>query len=228
MLMDFIFGKKEESNLNQRSQALNDLLLDELMKQYQQGPNPLPTYTAMAPDLAYSAPNTLLASLGMEQVARPDLPTTEIGGRTVYSSEALQKAMEEKFAAENPELYARLKREMNQRMNPAPAYHNTSYMERNTDRDDGDPLERHYSIFPDERPRTGPYADPNKPSGITYSGDYPTMGSMPAIRGYTTPDLGPVGNFVDDLKSAGRGIARDVGKIASSGGIIGSLFGGGR
>ena len=118
MLMDFIFGKPAESNLNQRSQELNDLLLDEILKMYQQGPNPLPTYTAMAPDVAYSGPNTLLASLGMEGVARPDLPTTEIGGRTVYSSEALQKAMEEKFAAENPELYARLKNQVAAKMNP--------------------------------------------------------------------------------------------------------------
>ena len=134
--MDFIFGKKEESNLNQRSQALNDLLLDEILKQYQQGPNPLPTYTAMAPDLAYSAPNTLLASLGLGQVARPDLPTTEIGGRTVYSSAALQKAMEEKFAAENPELYARLKREMQERLNPAPVAVATASQASNDD-DDG-------------------------------------------------------------------------------------------
>ena len=160
--MDFIFGKKEESNLNQRSQALNDLLLDELMKQYQQGPNPLPTYTAMAPDLAYSAPNTLLASLGMEQVARPDLPTTEIGGRTVYSSEALQKAMEEKFAAENPELYARLKREMEQRMNPAPVASPVAQSSSDND-DDVDPFERHYQLFPHTRPTSGPYAsNPNR------------------------------------------------------------------
>lgn len=116
--MDFIFGKPAESNLNQKSQELNDLLLDEILRQYQQGPNPMPTYTAMAPDIAYSAPNTLLASLGLEQVARPDLPTTEIGGRTVYSSAALQKAMEDKFAAENPELYARLKRQVEARLNP--------------------------------------------------------------------------------------------------------------
>lgn len=118
MLMDFIFGKKEEKNLNQRSQALNDLLLDELMKLYQQGPNPLPTYTAVTPDVTYSGPNTLLASLGMEGVSRPDLPTTEIGGRTVYSSEALQKAMEDKFAEENPDLYARLKRRAAQGTSP--------------------------------------------------------------------------------------------------------------
>ena len=162
MLMDFIFGKKEESNLNQRSQALNDLLLDELMKQYQQGPNPLPTYTAMAPDLAYSAPNTLLASLGLEQAARPDLPTTEIGGRTVYSSEALQKAMEEKFAAENPELYARLKREMEQRMNPAPVASPVAQSSSDND-DDVDPFERHYQLFPHTRPTSGPYAsNPNR------------------------------------------------------------------
>ena len=67
---------------------------------------------------------------------------------------------------------------------------------------DDDPLERHYQIFPNERPKVGPYANSNKPSGITYQGDYPTMQSMPSIRGYTRPDLGPVGNFVDDVKSA--------------------------
>ena len=215
MLMDFIFGKPAESNLNQKSQALNDLLLDEIMKHYQQGPNPLPAYTAVAPDVAYSGPNTLLASLGMEQVARPNLPTTEIGGVTVYSSEALQKAMEEKFAAENPELYARLKGEVDQRMNAAPVAQSSS-----NDDDDPSALERHYQMFPDHRPEAV--------RGITYDGDYPTMNSMPQIRGYTTPDLGTVGNFVDDLKSAGRGIARDVGKLASRGGILGSLLGGGR
>ena len=59
--------------------------------------------------------------------------------------------------------------------------------------------------------------DPNKPRGMTFSGDYPTMQSMPQIRGYTLPDHGIVGNIADDfktaVKSAGRQIKRDTNKL---------------
>ena len=170
-----------------------------------------------AEQAAIDQANMAATAFGMPSAAANPFEGMEVlesGGLRGYSSYPIYIADMQRLKDQRPEQYAALARQSGfdpitgEALAPAvpaaPAYHNTSYMERNTDRDDGDPLERHYSIFPNERPRTGPYADPNKPSGITYQGDYPTMQSMPSIRGYTRPDLGPVGNFVDDVKSAVR------------------------
>lgn len=235
-IMDFLFGTEDQTVMDPQIKRARDFLLDQMMQQYQAGPINVPQYMAVAPEAQYSGTNALLSSLGLEPVIAPALPTTNVGGIDVYTSQPFQEQIEQSYAERYPEQYDFLRSFYmdpvtgqgrpssvfgSEPMQPQP------FNSSGGDNDD-DALELHYSIFPDERPRTGPYADPNKPSGITYSGDYPTMGSMPAIRGYTTPDRGPVGNFVDDLTSAGRGIARDVGRIASSGGIIGALLGGGR
>lgn len=220
-IFDFLLGTPKQQTYEPEITGARNELLARIMENLDRGPINMPTYFAPTPSARYAGANNLLASLGLDQVNPSlSLPLTDVGGVQAYSTQALADQMLEAYREQYPEEYAAAmnRKAMNTMAQNAP-------VSSNNDNDD-DPLERHYSIFPDERPRTGPYADPNKPSGITYSGDYPTMGSMPAIRGYTTPDLGPVGNFVDDIKSAGRGIARDVGKIASSGGLIGSILGG--
>lgn len=208
MLMDFIFGKPAESQLNERSQALNNLLLDQIMNYYQQGPNMLPTYTAMAPDLAYSAPNTLLSSLGMEQVSRPDLPTTEIDGRTVYSTESLQKAMEDAFRAANPD-YKTPQERAAEAARAAAAASAARYSA--SDNDDGGPshaeiMQMHYGITPNSL-TTG------KPSAASQSV-------------FSQADL--MGNHGGSYVSK---IASDVGNALKSGGIMGAIskaFSGGK
>jgi len=53
---------------------------------------------------------------------------------------------------------------------------------------------------------------PSGPSVPTNANGYPNMSSMPAIRGYTTPDRGVVGNLADD-----------VGSFINSGGLMGAI-----
>mgnify|MGYP007059428903 FL=1 len=135
----------------------------------------------------------------------------ESGGLRGYSSYPIYIADMQRLKDQRPDQYAALARQSGfdpitgEALAPAaPAMPQSASGSSGGGGNDDDPLERHYRIFRNERPRTGPYADPNKPSGITYQGDYPTMQSMPSIRGYTRPDLGPVGNFVDDVRSAVR------------------------
>ena len=53
----------------------------------------------------YSGTNSLLASLGLEGVEAPSLPTTTVGGMEVYTSEPFQTQMETSFAEANPGQY---------------------------------------------------------------------------------------------------------------------------
>ena len=77
---------------------------------------------------------------------------------------------------------------------------------------DDDPLERHYSIFPETRPTTGPYAA--KPSGM--------LDTKGQIGKYSTPSHGM--SFADQVKAdlgyAAATAKKDVGKL------FGGLFGG--
>ena len=105
-VFDFLFGKPEQTGqLDPQTKAARDFLLDQMLQQYSAGPVNMPTYQAVAPSGMYSGTNSLLASLGLEGVEAPSLPTTTVGGMEVYTSEPFQTQMETAYAETNPGQY---------------------------------------------------------------------------------------------------------------------------
>ena len=109
-IFDFLLGKPQQTVMDARSQQARDFILNELDKVYAQGPINVPKYFAQVPEAAYSGTNNLLASLGMDTVAPPNMGdnVANIGGMNVYTSDLLQKQMEQDFASRNPSLYNEL------------------------------------------------------------------------------------------------------------------------
>jgi hypothetical protein len=103
--MDFLFGKPSQGQLEPQVQQARDYFLDQMMRQYQAGPINLPTYMAMDQPQMYSGTNDLLSSLGLGQVSAPNMPTTNIGGMDVYTSQPFQTQMEQSFAEQYPGQY---------------------------------------------------------------------------------------------------------------------------
>ena len=104
-IMDFLFGKPSQGMLEPQVQQARDYFLDQMMRQYQAGPINLPTYMAMDQPQMYSGTNDLLSSLGLGQVSAPSMPTTNIGGMDVYTSQPFQTQMEQSFAEQYPGQY---------------------------------------------------------------------------------------------------------------------------
>jgi hypothetical protein len=169
-LMDFLFGKQgQEGQLEPNVRAARDFLLDQLLAQYSAGPVNIPQYMAVAPAAQYSGTNALLSSLGLEGVTAPSMPTTNIGGMEVYTSAPFQTQMESDFAEKYPGLYDYMRSfymdpetgEFGERsygyVDPM-ATQTVAPVVSSGGGDDDDPLERHYSIFPETRPKSGPYA----------------------------------------------------------------------
>lgn len=109
-IFDFLLGKPQQTVMDARSQQARDFILDELDRVYAQDPINVPRYFAQVPNSAYSGTNALLSSLGLENVAPPDMGNNvaNIGGMNVYTSDLLQKQMEQDFANRNPSLYNEL------------------------------------------------------------------------------------------------------------------------
>tara|TARA_Y100000033_G_scaffold14975_3_gene13902 strand:- start:225 stop:1145 length:921 start_codon:yes stop_codon:yes gene_type:complete len=109
-IFDFLLGKPQQTVMDARSQQARDFILDELDRVYAQDPINVPKYFAQVPAAAYSGTNNLLASLGMDTVAPPNMGNNvaNIGGMDVYTSDLLQKQMEQDFANRNPSLYNEL------------------------------------------------------------------------------------------------------------------------
>lgn len=104
-IMDFLFGKPSQGRLEPQVQQARDYFLEQMMRQYQAGPINLPTYMAMDQPQMYSGTNQLLESLGLGQVSAPSMPTTNIGGMEVYTSQPFQTQMEQSFAERFPGQY---------------------------------------------------------------------------------------------------------------------------
>lgn len=104
-IMDFLFGKPSQGQLEPGIQQARDYFLEQMMRQYQAGPVNLPTYMAMDQPAMYSGTNELLGTLGLSQVAAPSMPTTNIGGMDVYTSQPFQTGMEQSFAERYPGQY---------------------------------------------------------------------------------------------------------------------------
>jgi hypothetical protein len=109
-VFDFLLGKPSQTVDDPRTKASRDFILDELDKIYSQGPVNVPQYFAQVPESAFSGTNNLLSSLGMENVQVPNMGdnVANIGGMDVYTSDLLQKQMEQDFASRNPSLYNEL------------------------------------------------------------------------------------------------------------------------
>lgn len=104
-IMDFLFGKPSQGQLEPQVQQARDYFLEQMMRQYQAGPINLPTYMAMDQPQMYSGTNQLLESLGLGQVSAPSMPTTNIGGMEVYTSQPFQTQIEQSFAERFPGQY---------------------------------------------------------------------------------------------------------------------------
>ena len=105
-VFDFLFGKPEQTGqLDPQTKAARDFLMNQMLMQYSAGPVNVPTYQAVAPSGMYSGANALLGSLGLETVASPSMPTTNVGGMEVYTSEPLQTQMEAAYAEKYPGQY---------------------------------------------------------------------------------------------------------------------------
>ncbi len=109
-IFDFLLGKPQQTVMDARSQQARDFILNELDKVYAQGPINVPKYFAQVPEAAYSGTNNLLSSLGLDTVSPPNMGNNmaNIGGMDVYTSDLLQKQMEQDFASRNPSLYNEL------------------------------------------------------------------------------------------------------------------------
>jgi hypothetical protein len=105
-IMDFLFGTPDQTGqLDPQTKAARDFLLNQMLMQYSAGPVNVPTYQAVAPSAMYSGTNALLGSLGLEGVSAPSMPTTQVGGMDVYTSQPLQESMETSYAERYPGQY---------------------------------------------------------------------------------------------------------------------------
>jgi hypothetical protein len=105
-IMDFLFGTPNQTGqLDPQTKRARDFLLNQMLMQYSAGPVNVPTYQAVAPSAAYSGTNALLGSLGLEGVSAPSMPTTQVGGMEVYTSQPFQESMETSYAERYPGQY---------------------------------------------------------------------------------------------------------------------------
>ncbi len=105
-ITDFLFGTPEQTGqLDPRTEAARNFLLDQMLAQYSAGPANVPQYQAVAPAAMYSGTNDLLSSLGLGTVAPPSMPTTNVGGMEVYTSQPIQEQMETAYAERYPGQY---------------------------------------------------------------------------------------------------------------------------
>ena len=105
-IFDFLFGKPEQTGqLDPQTEAARNFLLNQMLEQYSAGPVNVPQYQAIAPAAMYSGTNDLLSSLGLGTVAPPSMPTTNVGGMEVYTSQPLQEQMETSYAEAYPGQY---------------------------------------------------------------------------------------------------------------------------
>lgn len=107
-ISDFLMGRPEQTVMDPRTMAGRDFILDELNRLYGMGPINVPKYFAEVPETQFSGANNLLAALGLDTVATPDIDTVDIGGISAYSSEPLQAQIEADFAEKYPSLYDQL------------------------------------------------------------------------------------------------------------------------
>ena len=205
-VMDFLFGTPDQTGqLDAQTKAARDFLLNQMLMQYSAGPVNVPQYMAVAPQAQYSGTNALLSSLGLETVAPPSMPTTNIGGMEVYTSQPFQEQMETSYAERYPGQYDYLRSFYMDPVTGEFGERSYGYVDPMATQpvaptggggggDDDDPLERHYSIFPETRPSSGPYAR-----------NYSSTGRAPTVR----PRLRPT-SAADTETTFGADLSRSL------------------
>lgn len=184
-----------------------------------------PEVAAINPAEAALARNVggMASAFGLEAPAALDMsgmPTVTQGGMTGYTSYPAFIESMERLRAERPDQYDYFSRMggfdpiTGARIAPAAAPAAAPVAVRSSggnDESTADALERHYQIFPETRPKTGPYAA--KPSGM--------LDTKGQIGKYSTPSHGM--SFADQVKAdlgyAAATAKKDVGKLF--GGLLG-------
>lgn len=210
-LMDFLFGSpaRTEKRLDPNVQALRDSLLARLQMQYENPAN-MPTYMAVSPDYRYTGTNQLLASLGLDQVSAPNLPTTEINGVTVYDTGPLAEQIEARFREANPGFMTPAERNAQRAAAAAAAGAATYYPSNNDGGPDYDPIALHYELHPMTNPA-------NFQNSLTTGG--PSAASQSVFQ---TADL--YGNHGGNhFSKIANDVSTGVSNFVSGGGIIGAI-----
>ena len=213
-LTDFLFGTPEQTGqLDPRTEAARNFLLDQMLAQYSAGAVNLPQYQAVAPEAMYSGANDLLSSLGLGTVAPPSMPTTTVGGMEVYTSQPIQEQMETAFAEQYPGQYDYLRSfsmdpvtgEFGSRsykyVNPnapvtMPSGGGNQY--NNSDSDGtAAALQRHYELFPETAPGASTYGYVNNDGFI--DAPAPSSGFFSGGGADGVGNFGKVGDFFGGL-----------------------------
>ena len=213
-VFDFLFGKPEQTGqLDPQTEAARNFLLNQMLEQYSAGPVNVPQYQAVAPAAMYSGTNDLLRSLGLGTVAPPSMPTTNVGGMEVYTSQPFQEQMETSYAEAYPGQYDFLRSFY---MNPVTGERGTrsyGYVDPNApvampggggnqyNNSDSDgtaaALQRHYELFPETAPGASTYGYVNNDGFI--DAPAPSSGFFSGGGADGVGNFGKVGDFFGGL-----------------------------
>jgi len=213
-LLDFLFGTPEQTGqLDPRTEAARNFLLDQMLAQYSAGAVNLPQYQAVAPEAMYSGANDLLTSLGLGTVAPPSMPTTTVGGMEVYTSQPIQEQMETAFAEQYPGQYDYLRSFSMDPVTGEFGSRSYGYVDPNApvampggggnqyNNSDSDgtaaALQRHYELFPETAPGASTYGYVNNDGFI--DAPAPSSGFFSGGGADGVGNFGKVGDFFGGL-----------------------------
>ena len=213
-LTDFLFGTTEQTGqLDPRTEAARNFLLDQMLAQYSAGAVNLPQYQAVAPEAMYSGANDLLTSLGLGTVAPPSMPTTTVGGMEVYTSQPIQEQMETAFAEQYPGQYDYLRSFSMDPVTGEFGSRSYGYVDPNApvtmpggggnqyNNSDSDgtaaALQRHYELFPETAPGASTYGYVNNDGFI--DAPAPSSGFFSGGGADGVGNFGKVGDFFGGL-----------------------------
>ena len=214
-LTDFLFGTPDQTGqLDPRTEAARNFLLDQMLAQYSAGAVNLPQYQAVAPEAMYSGANDLLSSLGLGTVAPPSMPTTTVGGMEVYTSQPIQKQMETAYAEQYPGQYDYLRSFSMDPVTGEFGSRSYGYVDPNApvtmpgsgggnqyNNSDSDgtaaALQRHYELFPETAPGASTYGYVNNDGFI--DAPAPSSGFFSGGGADGVGNFGKVGDFFGGL-----------------------------
>lgn len=214
-ITDFLFGTPEQTGqLDPRTEAARNFLLDQMLAQYNAGPANIPQYQAVAPAAMYSGTNDLLSSLGLGTVAPPSMPTTNVGGMEVYTSQPIQEQMETAYAEQYPGQYDYLRSFYMDPVTGELGSRSYGYVDPNApvtmpgggggnqyNNSDSDStaaaLQRHYELFPETAPGASTYGYVNNDGFI--DAPAPSSGFFSGGGADGKGNFGKVGDFFGGL-----------------------------
>jgi len=216
-IMDFLFGTPDQTGqLDPRIEAARNFLLEQAMQQSSAGPVNVPQYQAIAPTAMYSGTNQLLSSLGLDTVAAPSMPTTNIGGIEAYTSQPFQEQMETSYAEAYPGQYDFLRSFYMDPVTGERGIRSYGYVDPNApvtmpgggsnggnqyNNSDSDgtaaALQRHYELFPETAPGASTYGYVNNDGFI--DAPAPSSGFFSGGGADGVGNFGKVGDFFGGL-----------------------------